>query len=160
MFSTETLCFPPDLLFFTETPCFPPDPAFSIPCVFHLDPVFSTETLCFPLVRPCIFHTPCFPPNPMFSTQPPVSTIICVFHISGLCTPDPKPVFSTYPRGFGSQEAFHFTPMHKPQGGGGDFHMKQMGMLVVSPRGVNFGFWSRLGCFRQSANILCRQGLV
>ena len=26
--------------------------------------------------------------------------------------------------------------------------MKQTGMLVVSLRGVNFGFWSRLGVFR------------
>ena len=41
-------------------------------------------------------------------------------------------------------------------GGGGG----QTGMFVVSLRGVNFGFWSRLGCFGQSANILCRQGLV
>ena len=31
---------------------------------------------------------------------------------------------------------------------------------VVSLRGVNFGFWSRLGCSGQSANILSRQGLV
>ena len=38
--------------------------------------------------------------------------------------------------------------------------MKQTGILVVSLRGVNFGFWSRLGCSGQSANILCRQGLV
>ena len=37
---------------------------------------------------------------------------------------------------------------------GGGSHMKQMGMLVVSLRGVNFGFWSRLG---HSANILSRQ---
>ena len=29
--------------------------------------------------------------------------------------------------------------------------MKQTGMLVVSLRGVNFGFWSRLGCSGQSA---------
>ena len=43
---------------------------------------------------------------------------------------------------------------------GGDSHMKQTGMLVVSLRGVNFGFWSCLGCFGQSANILSRQGLV
>ena len=35
--------------------------------------------------------------------------------------------------------------------------MKQMGMLVVSLRGVNFGFWSRLGCSGHSANILSRQ---
>ena len=35
--------------------------------------------------------------------------------------------------------------------------MKQTGMLVVSHRGVNFGFWSRLACSGQSANILCRE---
>ena len=44
--------------------------------------------------------------------------------------------------------------------GGGDSHLKQTGMLVVSLRGVNFGFWSRLGCSGQSANILSLQGLV
>ena len=38
--------------------------------------------------------------------------------------------------------------------------MKQTGTLVVSLRGVNFGFWSYLGCSGQSVNILCRQGLV
>ena len=38
--------------------------------------------------------------------------------------------------------------------------MKQTGMLFVSLGGVNFGFWSRLGCSGQSANILPRQGLV
>ena len=47
-----------------------------------------------------------------------------------------------------------------PGGGGGDSHMKQTGTLVVSLRSVNFGFWSRLGCSGQSANILSRQGLV
>ena len=31
-------------------------------------------------------------------------------------------------------------------GGGGTPHMKGMGMLVVSLRGVNFEFWSHLGC--------------
>ena len=45
-------------------------------------------------------------------------------------------------------------------GGGGHSHMKQTGMLVVSLRGVNFEFWSRLGYSWQSANILCHQGLV
>ena len=39
--------------------------------------------------------------------------------------------------------------MHK--GGGGTPHMKGVGMLVVSLRGVNFGFWSRLGCFGENA---------
>ena len=43
--------------------------------------------------------------------------------------------------------------------GAGNSHMKQTGMLVVSLRSGNFGFWSRLGCSRQSANILCHQGL-
>ena len=38
--------------------------------------------------------------------------------------------------------------------------MKQTGMLVVPLGGVNSGFWSRLGCSGQSANSLCRQGLV
>ena len=49
-------------------------------------------------------------------------------------------------------------PMMIP--GGGDSHMKETGMLVILLRGVNFGFWSRLGCSGQSANILCCQGLV
>ena len=44
--------------------------------------------------------------------------------------------------------------------GGGGSHMKQTGTFVVSLRGVNFVFWSPLGCSGQSANISCRQGLV
>ena len=47
-----------------------------------------------------------------------------------------------------------------PGGGGGGSYMKETGMLVVSLRGVNFGFWSRLGCSGESANILSRQDLV
>ena len=35
-----------------------------------------------------------------------------------------------------------------------------MGMLVVSLRDVNFGFWSHLGCSRQNAIIFSREGLV
>ena len=51
--------------------------------------------------------------------------------------------------------------VHCPgRGGGGGTHMKQTGKLVVSLRGLNFGFWSGLGCSGQSANILSRQGLV
>ena len=38
--------------------------------------------------------------------------------------------------------------------------MKQMRMLIVLLRDVNFGFWSRLGCSGQSANILSHQGLI
>ena len=38
--------------------------------------------------------------------------------------------------------------------------MKGMGMLVVSLRGVNFGFCCHLGCFEQNAIIFSREGLV
>ena len=34
----------------------------------------------------------------------------------------------------------------EPRGGGGDSNIKKVGVLVVSLRGVNFRFWSRLGC--------------
>ena len=44
--------------------------------------------------------------------------------------------------------------------GGGDSDMKWTGMLIVSHRGVNFGFWSRLGCSGQNVIIFSRQGLV
>ena len=47
-----------------------------------------------------------------------------------------------------------------PPRGGGTRHMKGMGMLVVSLRGVNFGFWSHLGCSGQNAIIFSREGLV
>ena len=43
---------------------------------------------------------------------------------------------------------------------GGDSDMKWTGMLVVSLRGVNFGFWSRLGCSGQNVIIFSRQCLV
>ena len=42
----------------------------------------------------------------------------------------------------------------------GGTHMKGMGMIVVSLRGVNFGFWSHLGCSGQNAIIFSREGLV
>ena len=44
-------------------------------------------------------------------------------------------------------------------GGGEDSHMKGVGMLVVSLRGVTFGFWSHLGCSGQNVIILSRKGL-
>ena len=43
--------------------------------------------------------------------------------------------------------------------GGETPHMKGVGMLVVSLRGVNFGFWSRLGCSGQNTIIFSRKGL-
>ena len=44
--------------------------------------------------------------------------------------------------------------------GGGNLHMKGVGMPVVSLRGVNFGFWSHLGYSGQNAIIFSREGLV
>ena len=44
--------------------------------------------------------------------------------------------------------------------GGGTPHMKGVGMLIVSLRGINFGFWSHLGCSGQNAIIFSREGLV
>ena len=38
--------------------------------------------------------------------------------------------------------------------------MKRAEMLVVSLRGVNFGFWFHLGCSRQNAVIFSHQGLI
>ena len=48
-----------------------------------------------------------------------------------------------------------------PEGGGGEgqeSHIKTGGMLVVSLRAVNFGFWSHLGCSGQNAIICSREG--
>ena len=42
----------------------------------------------------------------------------------------------------------------------GDSAYEMVGMLVVSLRGVNFGFWSHLGCSGQNAIIFSREGLV
>ena len=44
--------------------------------------------------------------------------------------------------------------------GGRTPHMRWVGMLVVSLRGVNFGFWSHLGCSGQNPIIFSREGLV
>ena len=38
--------------------------------------------------------------------------------------------------------------------------MKGVGMVVVSLMGVNFGFWSHLGCSAQNAIIFSREGLI
>ena len=38
--------------------------------------------------------------------------------------------------------------------------MKEGGMLVVSLMGVNFGFWSQLGCSGQNAIIFSCGGLI
>ena len=44
--------------------------------------------------------------------------------------------------------------------GGGDSAYEMVEMLVVSLSGVNFGFWSHLGCSGENAIIFSREGLV
>ena len=39
----------------------------------------------------------------------------------------------------------YFEPS-EPRTPGGDTNINKVGVLVVSLRGVNFGFWTRLGC--------------
>ena len=46
------------------------------------------------------------------------------------------------------------------QPGGWTPHMKGVGLLVVSLRGVNIGFWSHIGCSGQTAITFSREGLV
>ena len=41
--------------------------------------------------------------------------------------------------------------------GGGGFHVKSLGMLVVSLRGINQCFWSHLGCWWWNATIFSFQ---
>ena len=51
----------------------------------------------------------------------------------------------------------HNAPPHgegPPEGGGGTPHMKG----DVSLKGVNFGFWSHLGCSGQNAIMFRREG--
>ena len=45
------------------------------------------------------------------------------------------------------------------KGSGGDSHMKGAERLVVSLRGVNFTFWSRLGCSEQNNITFNRKSL-
>ena len=52
----------------------------------------------------------------------------------------------------------HHSNLRGP--GGGTPHVKGVGMLVISLRGVNFGCWSHLGCSGQNAIIFSREGLV
>ena len=58
-------------------------------------------------------------------------------------------------------ETFVHRQYRSPKpGGGGTSLMKAVGMLVVSLRGISFGFWSHLGCSGQNAIIFSREGLV
>ena len=53
----------------------------------------------------------------------------------------------------GNDWLFHIRGRETP-------HMKVVGMLVGSLRGVNFRFWSHLGCSGQNTIIFSREGLV
>ena len=54
----------------------------------------------------------------------------------------------------------HFQLRVKNTRGGGTPRMKVVEMLVISLRGINFGFWSHLGCSGQNAIIFSREGLI
>ena len=45
-------------------------------------------------------------------------------------------------------------------GGGGNSHVKVMGMLVVFLRGVHCRFWSHLGCVRWRVTIFGHSGIA
>ena len=71
-------------------------------------------------------------------------------------------LFFIFSRGPFLRSSHSETPsdyIHPRGGGGGDSHMEGAGMLVVSLRGVNFRFWSRLGCSGQNVIIFSRKGL-
>ena len=60
------------------------------------------------------------------------------------------------------QDVFTFLkiPRKCRGGGGGDSHIKMEGMLIVSLRGVNLGFWCHLGYSGQNATICSREGFL
>ena len=57
-------------------------------------------------------------------------------------------------------KSLHDSYATRMSGGGGGTHKNRGGMLVVSLRGVNFGFWSHLGCSGQNAIIYSCEGLL
>ena len=76
--------------------------------------------------------------------------------------PSPKSLLE----GKKSLVALYLVVLHTPQpllwplGEGRTPHMKVVGMLVISLRGVNFEFWCHLGCCGQNAIIFSHKGLV
>ena len=55
-------------------------------------------------------------------------------------------------------EPSHF--LHDSGGGGGNSACERGGDARHLAQGVNFGFWSHLGCLGQNAIIFSREGLV
>ena len=58
----------------------------------------------------------------------------------------------------------HVKKLYSRGGGGEDLDIKKVGVFVVSLRGVNFRFWSRLGCSQvaqaQDVNKLFNSDIV
>ena len=79
--------------------------------------------------------------------------ILCVKVKTFLCTEESALLHN-------KRNCFPSYPDHYSPGGGGNPHMKVVGLLVVSLRVVNFGFWSHLGCSGKNAIIFSREGLV
>ena len=50
--------------------------------------------------------------------------------------------------------------LKRPRLWGRDSHVKGAGMLIVSLRSVNFGFWSHLRCSGQNAIVFSYEDLV
>ena len=61
---------------------------------------------------------------------------------------------------FGIQRFRSFCSPASREGGGGLRIWVGILAVAVSLRGVNFGFWSHLGCSGQNAIIFSREGLV
>ena len=85
-----------------------------------------------------------------------LSTGNCCIDADGKMCSQVKPVFSLI--GLYPQQTYFRSSYRR--GGGETPHMKGVGMLVVSLRGINFGFLSHLGCSGQNAIIFSHEGLV
>ena len=53
---------------------------------------------------------------------------------------------------------YNLLTLSAPGGGGGDSHIKRVGMLVIPLRSYNPGFWYCLGCSKQNTYICIQQG--
>ena len=61
---------------------------------------------------------------------------------------------------FDLKQGQDFFPIWPWEGCPGHFHIKVMGMLVVSLWGVNYRFWSHLGCLGWKVTIFAHSGIA